>query len=293
MTPTHAVERPGRDRMDVHLHLSRWWPDLPRTGYKKEIDYSVRGLLAEMDAAGIASGLLLPVYEGPTPADSLRESVENARASGGRLRPVATVFPNPGRESVEAVVATWDAVPELAAIKLFPGYLPFYPHDPALEPAYEYAARRHLPVMIHQGDTLAPNGLLKYARPIEVDEVAVSHRDVRFVLCHLGNPWIEEAAELVYKNENVLADTSGLLAHPSAPYFLRGVDRARAMLQGAVDTIGSASRLLYGSDWPLESLATAVELVERLTLSGKDRDAILGGNARRLFPPAPAGGRPS
>ncbi|HTS33651.1 MAG TPA: amidohydrolase family protein [Thermoplasmata archaeon] len=284
-------EAPGH--FDVHLHLSRWWPDLPRTGFRPKIDYTVRGLLAEMDDAGIASGLLLPVYEGPTPEESLRESVARARESGGRLRPVATVFPNPGRESVEAVVSGWDAVPELAAIKLFPGYHPFYPHAPALEPVYDYAARRGLPVMIHQGDTLAPNGLIKYARPIEVDEVAVRHRDVRFVLCHFGNPWVEEAAELVYKNENVYADTSGLLAHPSSPYFERAVARAGAVLQGAVDTIGSTRRILYGSDWPLESLRTAVALVEGLEVSGPDRAEILGGNARRLFAAAPAGGRPS
>lgn len=268
---------------DVHLHLSRWWPDLPRTGYRKEIDYTVRGLLAEMDAAGICTGLAIPVFEGPTPEESLRESVENARASGGRLRPVATVYPAPGRASVEAVVARWDSVPELAAIKLFPGYHPFYPHDPALDPVYEYAARRHLPVLIHQGDTLAPNGLLKFARPIEVDEVAVRFRDVNFILCHLGNPWIEEAAELVYKNVNVYADTSGLLAHPSSPYFERMVARARTMVQGAIDTVGSPDRILYGSDWPLESLTTAVALVEGLDLPAAGKQAILGGNADRLF----------
>lgn len=285
------TEAPGH--FDVHLHLSRWWPDLARTGYRTDLDYSVRGLLAEMDAAGIASGLLLPVYEGPSPAESLREAVERARASGGRLRPVATVHPGLGPESVEAVVTSWDAVPELSAIKLFPGYHPFYPHDPGLEPVYRYAARRGLPVMIHQGDTLASNGLIKYARPVEVDEVAVRHRGVRFVLCHFGNPWVDEAAELVYKNENVYADTSGLLAHPSAPYFDRGVARARALLQGAVDTIGSVARILYGSDWPLESLRTAVALVDGLDISEADRRAILGGNARRLFGSSPPDGRGS
>ncbi|MGA8664690.1 MAG: amidohydrolase family protein [Thermoplasmata archaeon] len=269
---------------DVHLHLSRWWPDLPRTGYRPDLDYTVPGLLAEMDTAGIESGLAIPVFEGPTPKESLQESVEKARASRGRLRPVATVFPGPeGRAGVEAVVATWDAVPDLAAIKLFPGYHPFYPHHPALAPVYECAARRHLPVLIHQGDTLAPQGLLKFARPIEVDEVAVQYRDVRFVLCHFGNPWFEEAAELVYKNPNVYADTSGLLAHPGTPYFDRMVARARGLIQGALDTIGSPDRVLYGSDWPLESLGTAVALIQGLDLPAEGRAAILGGNARRLF----------
>ena len=293
MTPAGVAGPSLKDRVDVHLHLSRWWPDIKRTGYIPNLDYSLRGLLSEMDTAGITAGLLLPVFEAPSAEEALREAVEHARASMGRLRPVATVYPDPGKKSVQAVVATWDDVPELAAIKLFPGYRPFYPHDPALEPAYEYAARRHLPVMIHQGDTLTPNGLLKYARPIEVDEVAVAHRDVNFVLCHLGNPWVEEAAELVYKNQNVYADTSGLLPHPSAPYFLRALERARAAVQGAIETVGNASRFLYGSDWPLESLHSAVEVVERLSLHGKDREAILGGNARRLYQPAPPVGRRS
>jgi len=275
---------------DAHLHLSQWWPDLPRTGYRPNLDYTVAGLLAEMDAAGIESGLAIPVFEGPTPEQSLRESVDKSRESGGRLRPVATVYPTKGgRDAVEAVVREWDAVPNLAAIKLFPGYHPFYPHDPALAPVYEYAARRHLPVLIHQGDTLAPQGLLKFARPIEVDEVAVQYRDVRFVLCHFGNPWFEEAAELVYKNRNVYADTSGLLAHPGTPYFDRMVARARGLIQGALDTIGSPDRVLYGSDWPLESLTTAVALIEGLDLPVEGRTAILGGNARRLF----ADARPS
>ena len=119
-----------------------------------------------------------------------------------------------------------------------------------------------------------------------------STRDVRFVLCHFGNPWFEEAAELVYKNPNVYADTSGLLAHPTTPYFDRMVVRARGLIQGALDTIGSADRVLYGSDWPLESLVTAVALIEGLDLPAPARAAILGDNARRLFAGArPASGR--
>jgi predicted TIM-barrel fold metal-dependent hydrolase len=273
---------------DVHLHLSRWWPDLPRTGYRAGIDYTVPGLLREMDEAGIATGLGLPVFEGPNADESLAESVANARASGGRLRPVATVDPTRGVEVIAAAVRLWGTVPDLAAVKLFPGYQSFYPHTPVLAPVYEFCAQRKIPLMIHQGDTLAPQGRIKYARPIEMDEVAVQYRDVRFVLCHLGNPWVEETAEIVYKNANVYTDTSGLLGHPNTPHFDRQFARAREVLQQLVDTIGATDRVLYGSDWPLESLPTAVRLIESLDLPPDDRAAILGGNARRLF----GGGRP-
>jgi uncharacterized protein len=137
--------------------------------------------------------------------------------------------------------------------------------------------------MIHQGDTLDPNGQVKYARPLEVDEVAVRFRDVRFVLCHLGNPWVEELAEVVYKNENVYTDTSGLLANPRVPYFHEMVRRSQRRLTNAIAAMGDARRVLYGSDWPLESIETAVGLITGLDLPSEDKELILGENARALF----------
>ncbi len=112
----------------------------------------------------------------------------------------------------------------------------------------------------------------------------------------MGNPWIEEAAEVVYKNPNVYVDTSGLLGPPSAPYFPRAVELCRERILNSVLNVGSPEKFLYGSDWPLEELGTAVELIERLDLPEPDRRAILGGNARRLFrlpdvPPAPGASR--
>ena len=276
-----ATPRPTR--VDTHLHLTRWWRDLATTAYRADLNYGPEGLLAEMDAAGIDLGLVIQIHESPSADEALIESRSLFEASGGRLRPVVTVDPTRGEETIRTALALWEGDPTIAGIKLFPGYLPFYPHDPRLGPIYEFAHRRGLPVLIHQGDTLDRKGLVKFARPIEVDEVAVRYSDVRFVLCHFGNPWVEEAAELVYKNENVYADTSGLLAHPSAPYFAHMVEQCRRRILQAIYMIGSSDRVLYGSDWPLEELRLAVALIERLDLPASDRSRILGENAVRLF----------
>jgi uncharacterized protein len=270
-------------RVDTHLHLSRWWPDIRGTGYRADLDFSVKGLLREMDAAGIGQGILIQVNDAPTVGEGLVEAREFVSQSKGRLRLVSTVDPTKGPEAVAEQIARWEETPELAGIKLFPGYHPFYPHDPRLDPVYEYATRRKLPVLIHTGDTMNPQGLVKFARPVEVDEVAVRFRDVPFVLCHFGNPWVDEAAEVVYKNRNVYADTSGLLAHPSHPLFDRMVELCRKRVLEGILMVGSADRILYGSDWPLIDLKVALSLVTSLDLSERDRTAILGGNARRLF----------
>jgi len=270
-------------RVDTHLHLSRWWPDIRSTGYRPDLDFTVNGLLHEMDAAGIDRGILIQVNDAPTVQEGLAEARGIVSESGGRLRLVSTVDPTQGGEAVAEQLTLWDATPELSGIKLFPGYRPFYPHDRRLDPVYEYAHRRKLPVLIHTGDTMDTQGLVKYARPVEVDEVAVRFRDVPIVLCHFGNPWVDEAAEIVYKNSNVYADTSGLLAHPSHPLFDRMVELCRRRLLEGILMIGSAERILYGSDWPLLDLKVALKLVTSLDLPERDRAAILGGNARRLF----------
>lgn len=270
-------------RVDAHVHLSRWWPEVRRTGYRPDLEYSVLGLLREMDRAGIDYALAIQLFQAPSEEAALEEGRSTFAESGGRLFPVATVDPTRGEEAVAAAVARIEAEPGLAGLKLFPGYLPFYPHDPRLAPVLEAAGRRRLPVLIHQGDTLDGLGLLKFARPLEVDEVAGRYREINFVLCHLGNPWIEEAAEVIYKNRNVYADTSGLFPPPSAQYFDLAVERCRERIFDAIVTTAAPDRFLHGSDWPLEELGLAAQQIDRLDLPEADRAAILGGNAQRLF----------
>ena len=282
MGPGAKRGRP-RGRFDAHLHLSRYWPDLASNSYGPEVEFTVPGLLSELDRQGIDHGLLLQLNDAPTVEVTLEEGARLKSESRGRLLRTSTVDPTKPGDPLGDAIGLWRTVPDLVGLKLYPGYQHFYPSERRLDRLYEFAAERHLVVLFHQGDTLDPLGLIKYARPIEVDEVAVRFRDVPFVLCHMGNPWIDEAAELVYKNPNVYADTSGLLFPSRLPHFDRLVKRAGKLLEGAVATTGSVSRFLYGSDWPLESIEVAVRLIERLDLPPRDREAILGGNARRLF----------
>jgi uncharacterized protein len=277
------VTPPAAPRVDVHLHLGQYWPDLARNSYGPAVDFTVQGILRELDGERIGFGVLLQLQTSPSVEETLREGAEMLAQSGGRLLRTSTVDPSRGEEEVARAVALWETTPDLAAIKLYPGYRHFYPDDRRLDPVYEFAHRRRIPIMIHQGDTLDPDALVKFARPIYVDEPAVRFRDVAFVLCHLGNPWIDDAAELVYKNPNVYTDTSGLLGPMHLPYFDRMIERSRERISGALEFIGSADRVLYGSDWPLLRIDIAVGLIEGLSIPVEDREKILGGNARKLF----------
>jgi predicted TIM-barrel fold metal-dependent hydrolase len=281
-------------RVDVHVHPTEFSAHGPAFAARNRLDYSWSGLLREMDGHRIGWAVFLAPRLAPSPERALEEGTRVSRASGGRLLLTGTVDPTLGAESVEQTIRLWESNPEpLRAVKLYPGYRPFSVTDERLGPVFEWAARRQRPVFVHQGDTSDPDGLVKFARPIDLDEVAVAHRDVKFVLCHLGNPWVEEAAEVIYKNANVWGDTSGLL-NPFAPYHAQMVERMRARLAHAIATIGDPSKLLFGSDWPISSLADALSLVEPLDLPAGDRARILGDNARALLdlpaPTSPTGG---
>ena len=65
--------------------------------------------------------------------------------------------------------------------------------------------------MIHTGDTFSNNSKVRFAHPLSIDEIAVENPELTIIMCHLGNPWIPDCQEILYKNQNVYADISGLV----------------------------------------------------------------------------------
>jgi predicted TIM-barrel fold metal-dependent hydrolase len=165
-------------------------------------------------------------------------------------------------------------------LKIYPGYEPFYPADEKLRPAYELAAEFHVPVMIHSGDTFTPRGKVKYAHPLHVDEVAVDHPDVNFIICHIGSPWFRDTMEVVYKNRNVYTDISGLVLGDFSDRFEEYMQKQiQEMLLYGVEP----DKVLYGTVWPIAEMDSYLEFMEELKMPEKDRRKILYENAAALF----------
>jgi len=179
---------------------------------------------------------------------------------------------------------------QVKGIKLYPGYEPFYPWDKRCQVIYELCVEYDVPVMIHSGDTFTPKGRLKYAHPLEIDEVAVDHPDLKIVICHLGNPWLRDCMEVIYKNKNVHADISGLVLGDFDSKFERWM---RKEIEDVILYAGEPRYLLYGTDWPLASMESYLEFMGTLSMPQRTKEMILSDNAVRLFKlpaVAPAGG---
>ena len=150
-------------------------------------------------------------------------------------------------------------------IKLYPGYSRIPLTDPLYGPVYELAARYKKPVAVHMGQTAGSKAYIKYSHPLTMDEAAVRHPDVQFVMCHFGNPWLMDAAAVVEKNENVAADLSGLLE--GKVDFTALLKKQRGYLEILKSWIGycdAPEKFMFGTDWPLANYGDYIEFVKWL-----------------------------
>jgi predicted TIM-barrel fold metal-dependent hydrolase len=137
--------------------------------------------------------------------------------------------------------------------------------------------------VFHTGDTSSEDAKLKYADPLLIDEVAVDHRGVTFVIAHCGNPWLASAAEVAYKNPNVFLECSALMTGDMDALPRATVDRyvsdAISYVLGFLEDPG---KLMFGSDWPLVDLAAYVRAYAR-AVPREHWEAVFHGNAARVF----------
>jgi uncharacterized protein len=260
--------------IDCHTHLNRY-----EEGEPASLRDRYRTLKAEMARHGVDYALVLSSYKVNEDRPDMHQLLEVVGADP-QIGVVAGVSYYNYRAHDLADLRILLRTGQIKGLKLYPGYEAFYVHDPRMRVIYELAGEFGVPVMIHTGDTFDPQGKLKYAHPIEVDEVAVDFRDVNFVICHLGNPWVTDAMEVMYKNPNVVGDISGLtLGH----FEERFEKYMLQQLNEVVAFAGNPSSLLYGTDWPICDMGSYIRFVRNLHLSEEDTELIFWRNTARIF----------
>lgn len=260
--------------IDCHVHLNRYEESEPATLRER---YAL--LKSQMDANGVDYALVLSSYMVTETRPGITDILD-VIGDDPRVGVVAGVSYMSYRAHDLADLRVLLREKRIRGLKLYPGYEPFYVHDPRMRVVYELAGEFGVPVMIHTGDTFDPRGKVKYAHPLEVDEVAVDFRDVTFVICHLGNPWVTDAMEVIYKNENVVGDISGFtLKHFEERFEQYMLQQVREVVAFA----GDPSKLLYGTDWPICEMGSYIRFVNKLGLSAEDAERVLWRNSARVF----------
>jgi uncharacterized protein len=271
-----------RKVIDAHLHLSERKDDaLARFANGNRLDYTLEGLLRSMKKHGVERGLLLspPLQDGtPLPNEAV---LRLCRKSKGVLSPVVTVEPT--TEEVTAAVQFADENrKEVKAFKIRLGYVNAGAASPVFDGLYDYAESEDLPVLFHTGDTASSTGQLALSHPLSLDGLANSREELTMVLCHFGNPWFEDVAEIIYKHPNVYADISGLTTGGGA-YPEKYAEWLAGKINAAIYFDGGAEKVLFGTDYPVTPYPDALDLVKRLDIDEADKELILWRNAKKVY----------
>jgi predicted TIM-barrel fold metal-dependent hydrolase len=275
--------------IDSHIHVVP--PGLPGVGSLSPLlggpaDVLAARLRSEMQEAGIQQALAMGSLPG---ADDDPLGINGTLSLARQVPGLHAIgIADPSRSDPEHLrrVDRALATGQVRALKGYLGYLHHGPEHPGYRPYYELADRYSVPVVFHTGDTYSPRAKLRYAHPLAVDDVAVDHPKVRFVLAHLGNPWVLDAAEVVYKNVNVWGDLSGLVVGEEAAFTAderrEGLLEVAAAVRSAFRYAERPNRFLYGSDWPLAPMRAYRDFI-RTVIPEVYQQQVFEDNARALF----------
>lgn len=263
--------------IDSHVHLGK----LKNTKFSESHEKNLEFLLEEIkenkiDKVIILSGMVKDDFNIPTKEMlELVSDNKNILVVGG-----INVLNYTNNDLAE--LEQWIKNKKIIGIKLYPGYQHFYPSDEKCLPIYNLCQKYNVPIIFHSGDVLAgyiKNPKIKYAHPIHIDDVATDFPNLKIIIAHLGNPWLIDCAEVLYKNPNVYGDISGFfVGEPDKQY----ADLIRKRIQELIIYVGE-DKLLYGTDWPIAPMNSYIKFAESLNLKPEQKEKLFSGNATKLF----------
>ena len=306
--------------IDAHCHIvdkdwypDKWWNDLAKiyiyplkrlTGMDMTThqiveqimpdfyDPTGEKLIAEMDKAGIDMTVICPLDVGLALGDpkvSIEEQNQIFREIQKnypkRILSYASVdAQRPGADKlIRKAFEEW----KMSGLKVQPG-TGFYPNSKEVYKLLDIANEFKKPVLFHTGQVVQPLRS-KYCDPMFLDDVCLDHPDLWIQAAHMGSGWRYELFHLGVCKTNLIVDFSGWQRRAQTNYH-EFCASLRECLNGF-----SAERVLWGTDNPyyrgilpdkdwiqmIKDLPTKAP--EGITFTQEEVDAMLGGNAQRIF----------
>jgi hypothetical protein len=270
-SPSDTLSKPLSDTevfpvIDAHTHTD--FDNKPESN--TQIMFSQEQYLKEFKSAGIVG--------------AVSHTNENGEGYHESLKAKGVVFcigisELPNYANIEAGLRS----KKYSCMKIYLGYIHKFASDQVYRPIYRLAQKYDVPVVFHTGDTYDVKGKLKYADPLTVDEVAVDFPKVRFVLAHMGNPWISSAAEVAYKNPNVYLDGSALLIGNMNNLSPETVEEYLVKpVRWAFGYMENPKKLMFGTDWPLNDISAYLNAFKR-AIPKEHWRAVFHDNAKTVF----------
>ena len=226
--------------------------------------------LAAMDAKSVDIALLSAWYGPEGPLISNEAVAEQVDAAPTRFRGLASADL---RDPMGAVreIRRWVDGKRFVGVRFVPWLWDLPPNDRRYYPVYAACIELGVPFCTQIGHT-GPLKRSECGRLIPyLEDVLLDFPELVVVGGHVGFPWLDELTTLTIKFPNFFVDTSAYSLHRLPKGF---VDYMKGL---------GASRVMFGTNWPMLSHAQCLKGLDGLALSEKGREAFLSGNARRAF----------
>jgi predicted TIM-barrel fold metal-dependent hydrolase len=268
--------------IDCHIHLNNY-DGLNKTENKVlSLQERLDTLIENMKDNDIAYSIVISSYkvDDNRPSTSQIIDIVNKNGYTDKIGVVAGfTIDNHTKEDLKNY-RQWLKDGLIKGLKLYCGYEHHYPYDERYQIVYDMCTEYGLPVMIHTGDVFYSKAKVKYSHPLNIDDIAVDNPELKIVMCHIGNPWITDCQEILYKNKNVYADISGLVV---GNFTLSGQTHYANKIKEILNYVDDPHHLLYGSDWPISNMKSYLDFVQKLEFDKESFDLLMCKNSKNLF----------
>jgi predicted TIM-barrel fold metal-dependent hydrolase len=243
--------------IDAHVHIGA------TINHFKTISVTAADILREMDASGVDMAVLCPAgadlaIHNRAGNDLVAAAVQ---AHPDRFIGLGTANPWYGKAALDELDRAVNIL-GLRGFKFHSLIQGFHLNDPTLVyPLVEKAIELDVPAYFHCGTPIM-------AMPYKMQDLAQLYPQAKLIMGHRG--W-DFHFDVIYVEENC----PDLWIETSKCEYVNLEHSYR---------MGNARRLLFGSDYPISSLASELSKVRHLVgLTSREQSDILGGNTARLF----------
>lgn len=231
---------------------------------------SMPKLIEEMDAAGVAKGVVVGRFSGALGSVSNEDVRSIVDAYPNRFVGVASIDPSDRKAAARQIAQAVEA--GFAAVNIEPASypIPMTADDRRLYPIYADCEDRRLPVIIMAGGSAGPD--LGYTVPVHLDRVAADFTDLRIIVSHGGWPWVHQMLHIAYRRPNVYLSPDQYLAN------MPGMDDYVKAADGFL-----ADRFLYASSYPFIPLEPYARWFRSLPIRPQSMEKVLYLNAAALL----------
>lgn len=234
-------------------------------GYTPIHNLTKKGLIEQMDLAGVDISLVCPVATKPT--QSIKNLEWGMEIRDSRIQSIAGLFPE--KESWKANV---DLACEMGykGIKLHPEYQNFVLDSEEMFPLYEYAFSKGMFILFHAG--YDPIGVEPYkSNPRMFCHLVEEFKGAKIVAAHLGGQSQWDEVEEYLAGKDIYFDTAMGFKFFSKEKFLSILKKH------------GADKILFGSDSPWSNTKEELEILKTMPLSGEQLERITYKNAFDLL----------